>query len=376
MIDARKIFSFDWLLLLLTLLLVALGLVMISSATANSQASIPLRDQPLARQAVFATVGLVVLAVASIVNYRVWASWRWVLYGIIFILLVGVQLAGRVLFGAKSWFDLFNLVGLQPSELAKIVLIVLLARYFADHEEQVKSGVGLIVSGLIAAPLLGLILAEPDMGTAAVLLAIWIGMLFVAGLRPQHIVILALAAIVLAPLVWTVMPDHARERVMMFVQPNSVSDDKYYNVLQALIGVGSGGLWGKGLYLGTQSQLSFLRVRHTDYIFAVLAEELGFVGSTLLLALFAGLLMRIVRIGAKAADAYGRLVATGVAVMIFVQVFINIGFHVRLLPVTGLPLPLLSYGGSSLITTFIGLGLVESVALYHQAKEDAGLPLT
>jgi rod shape determining protein RodA len=373
LIDTRRVFRFDWLLLLVTLLLLALGLVMISSATASMQANVPLRDQPLPRQAAFAIIGLIVLAVVAVVHYRFWATWRWVLYGTVLILLAGVQVAGRTHFGATSWFELFDLVGLQPSELAKIALIVVLARYFADHEEQVRRGSGIIISLLIAAPLLGLIAVEPDMGTAAVLVAIWLGMLFVAGLRPQHILILALAGIVLAPLVWTVMPGHARERIVMFLQPSAVSSDELYNVLQALISVGSGGLWGKGLYLGTQSQLSFLRVRHTDYIFAVLAEELGFVGSMVLLSLFAALLLRIVRIGARASDAYGRLIATGVATMIFVQVLINIGFHVGLLPVTGLPLPFLSYGGSSLVTNLIGLGLVESVALHRRTKEDAAL---
>ena len=377
MIDARKVFQFDWLLLLLTLLLIALGLLMIASATRNmQQANVPLRDQPLPRQAVFAVIGLLVLAVVSIISYRAWAAWRWVLYAAILILLAGVQLAGRTHFGATSWFELFDLVGLQPSELAKIALIMVLARYFADHEEQVRRGPGVLISLLIAAPLLGLISAQPDMGTAAVLVAIWVAMLFVAGLRPQHIVVLALVAVVLAPLLWTVMPPHARERILMFVQPESVPSDELYNVLQALIGVGSGGLWGKGLGQGTQTQLSFLRVRHTDYIFAVLAEELGFVGSLLLLTLFAGLLLRLVRAAARASDAYGRLLASGVAAMIFVQVFINIGFHVRLLPVTGLPLPLLSYGGSSLVTTLMGLGLAESVSLHRRSKEDAGLPLS
>ncbi|HOG47111.1 MAG TPA: FtsW/RodA/SpoVE family cell cycle protein [Anaerolineae bacterium] len=369
MIDTKRVLSFDWLLLLLTALLAGLGVLLISSATATMRAAgVALADLPAVRQAAFAALGLLALVGVSLLDYRVWASLRWMMYAGILVLLAGVQIIGHTVFGAQSWFNLV-VVNVQPSELAKIVLILFMARYLADHEEQVKQGSALLVSLLLIAPLVGLIAAEPDLGTAAVLFAVWAGMLFVAGLRPQHIVIMALTVIVLAPLAWTVMPDHAQDRIMMFVKPDSVSDDKLYNVLQALIGIGSGGLWGKGLGLGTQSQLSFLRVRHTDYIFAVLAEELGFVGSMLLLGLFTGLLMRIIHIGAKAADAYGRLIATGVFTMIFVQIFINIGFHVRLLPVTGLPLPLISYGGSSLITTLLGLGLVESVALYHQPRE-------
>ncbi len=371
MIEAKRAFSFDWLLLLLTVALVGLGLLMISSATANLRGSdVALRDQPLVRQSLFAVAGLVALGAASLINYRLWGSWRWTLYLGVVLLLGVVQILGRTLFGAQSWFDL-DIIMLQPSEPCKIVLIVVLSRYFADHEAQVKRGTGIVVSLLLATPILCLVALEPDLGTAAVLLAIWLGMLFVAGLRWQHILLLALVAAVLAPAAWAVMPDHARERIMMFVQPESASDDSLYAIRQAWIGVGSGGLWGKGLELGTQSQLSFLRVRHSDYIFAVLAEELGFVGSALLLALFAGLLLRIVHVGAKAGDACGRLIASGIALMIFVQVAVNIGFHVRLLPVTGLPLPLISYGGSSLLSTLIGLGLVESVALYHQPKDPA-----
>jgi rod shape determining protein RodA len=206
------------------------------------------------------------------------------------------------------------------------------------------------------------------MGTAAVLGAIWLGMLVVAGLPLRHVPVLLFAALVAAPLLWTLMGrwPHVHERIAVFLRPESDPSGGGYNVRQALISVGSGGLWGKGLGLGSQSQLAFLPVRHTDFIFSVLAEELGFAGSSLLLLLLGSLLLRVVRISALAADAYGRLLASGVAIMIFVQAAVNIGFNVGLLPVTGLPLPLISYGGSSLMTTLIGLGLVQSVALYDQ----------
>ena len=368
MIQSERRLSLDWLLLLLTSLLVGLGILMIRSATAST--SLTFWDQPALRQTIFLAVGLIVLLAAALINYRFWAVWRWALYGGMLATLLAVLLAGHILFGASSWFNL-GVATLQPSELSKIVVIIVLARYFADHEAQVRQGTGLLISLLLVLPFLVLVYAQPDMGTAVVLLAIWLGMLFVAGIRPQHILLLLLSAIVLAPLVWAIMQPHMRERVLMFLHPNTDTLGKDYNVIQALISVGSGGLWGKGLGQGTQSQLFFLRVRHTDFIFAVLAEELGFVGSMLLFSLFAGLLLRIIRVGAKAGDAYGRLIASGVATMIFVQIAINIGFHLGLLPVTGLPLPLISYGGSSLVTTLIGLGLVESVALYHQPLETA-----
>jgi len=362
----QRRFSFDWVLIILTLLLLGLGLLMVRSATGTT-AALPFWDTPVVRQGVWAAVGLAVLAVASLINYRVWAVWRWPLYGGMLILLALVLLLARANFGARSWLEL-QALNVQPAELCKIVLIIVLARYLADHEMAVKRGSGLLVSLCLTAPFLGLVFAEPDMGTSVILAAIWLGMLFVAGLRPWQIAALAVAAVVLAPLIWNIMQPHMRERIIMFLYP-SANDPKQYNIIQALIAVGSGGMWGKGLGQGTQTQLFFLRVRHTDFIFAVLAEELGFVGALLLLVLFAALLLRILRVSARAADAYGRLVAAGVAIMIFVQIAINIGFHVGLLPVTGLPLPLISYGGSSLLTTLLGLGLVQSVAMYHQPYE-------
>jgi rod shape determining protein RodA len=344
---------------------------MIHSATASAmQGDVRLWDNPVVRQGVFALAGMAALVALSLLNYRVLGAWRWVFYAATLALLVLVWLTTRGSFGARSWFDLGG-SNLQPSEFAKLVMIIVLARYFADHQEQVKKGTGIFVSFLITLPMLGLIYVEPDMGTAAIVAAIWFGMLFVAGIRPQWIILLALAAIVVAPIGWSVMQPHMRERIMMFLQPAADPLGRDYNVIQALISVGSGGLWGKGLGQGTQSQLFFLRVRHTDFIFAVLAEELGFVGALILLTLFAVLLLRIIRISSRAGDAYGRLIASGVGIMILVQVAINIGFHIKLFPVTGLPLPLISYGGSSLLTTLAGLGLVESVARYHTPPEFA-----
>ena len=367
---SQRQFSFDWLLILLTLLLLGLGLLMISSATGrDSAAAMTFFELPVVRQSIFAAVGLPLLVVITLVNYRSWIAWRWFLYGGMLLLLLAVWGLGHANFGARSWFDLQSF-GLQPSELAKLVLIIVLADYLAGHEAAVKRGDGLLVSLILTAPIIVAVYVEPDMGTAVVLAAIWFGMLFAAGMRPIHILLLIIIAIVAAPLVWGIMQPHMRDRIIMFLHPQTDALGKDYNVIQALIGVGSGGMWGKGLGQGTQSQLFFLRVRHTDYIFAVLAEELGFVGALLLLTLFTALLLRIIRVGARASDSFGRLITTGVAVMIFVQIFINIGFQVGLLPVTGLPLPLISYGGSSLITTLLGLGLVESVA-HHPIAPDA-----
>lgn len=368
----KRLFGFDWLLLLLALALLGLGLLMVGSATASAaRAGVPLHSLPIFRQSINAAIALVAFVAASAISYRFWGTWQWLLYGAMLVTLAALLVAGNIIFGAQSWFELWSF-GLQPSELAKIVLIIVLARYFADHEAQVRKGTGIIVSLLIALPFLALIFAQPDMGTAAVLAAIWLGMLFAAGLQLRHVPLFFVAAIVLAPLMWNLMRHfgHMQERILTFLQPGSDPAGAGYTVEQALISVGSGGLWGKGLGQGSQSQLGFLIVRHTDFIFSVLAEELGFVGSLLLLAMLAGLILRVVRIGARAKDPFGRLITSGVATMILVQVAINVGFNLGLLPVTGLPLPLISYGGSSLITTLIGLGLVQSVSIHHQPPDE------
>ncbi len=372
MIRTKRFLPFDWPLLLVSLMLLGLGLLMIRSATANyARAGVAFQDLPVVRQTISSIIAMVAFAAASLISYRFWAAWRWVIYGGTLVALLIVLAVGQVLFGAQSWFQVWSM-NLQPSELAKIALIIVLAQYFASHEAEVKRGTGIIVSLLITAPFLALVFAQPDGGTAAVLCAIWLGMLFVAGLRLQHIPLFLLAAIILAPILWNLMRywPHMHERILTFLRPNTDPSGADYHVTQALISVGSGGLWGKGLGQGSQSQLAFLPVRHTDFVFSVLAEELGFVGCMMLLTLLAALLLRIIHISAKAGDAFGRLLASGVGIMILVHVVINIGMNVGVLPVTGLPLPLISYGGSSLITTLIGLGLVESVALYSHTSEN------
>jgi rod shape determining protein RodA len=220
-----------------------------------------------------------------------------------------------------------------------------------------------------------LIYRQPDLGTALVFAAIWLGMVFVAGIRLRHLALLGIAAGAAAPAVWFSLRGYMQERIISFAQrflsPLGSSSVVDYNTRQALTSIGSGGLFGKGFLQGTQSQLYFLRVRHTDYIFSVLSEELGFVGALFVLLLFVILLWRILRVATTARDTFGQLIASGVAVMIFFQAFVNIGVNAGLLPVTGLTLPLVSYGGSSLWTTLIGIGLVESVALRHKVLEFA-----
>ena len=272
---------------------------------------------------------------------------------------------GQVSGGAQSWLGAGTV---QPSELAKVLIIIVLAKFLADREDRLDRFSTVVTSlGIVAVPMV-LIYLQPDLGTALVLAAVWAVMIWMAGMRFRHLLVLVAAGLVALPLVWFSLEDYMRRRLVLFFDPTS-DPDSYFNVHQALVSIGSGGWIGKGLTHGTQSQLHFLRVRHTDFIFAITAEELGFLGAVVMLGLIFFLLWRILRVAELARDTFGRLIAAGVAGLILFQSAINIGMNLGLMPVTGLPLPFVSYGGSSFLTLMLSIGLVESVAMRHKKLE-------
>jgi rod shape determining protein RodA len=310
-------------------------------------------------------LGLSLLYLLDCLTLRVTDVFRNPLYVAMVVMLGAVFEIGQVSGGAQSWL---GAGAVQPSEMAKIVLIVVLARFLADREERMEElGTVLASLGIVAVPM-ALIYLQPDLGTAIVLIAIWVAMMWTAGMRLRHWFILAAGSAAALPLVWFALQDYMRERLLLFFDPTT-DPDSYFNIHQALVSIGSGGLIGKGLTHGTQSQLHFLRVRHTDFIFAVAAEELGFLGAMVIIGLLFFILWRTLRIAERSRDTFGRLIAAGVAAMILFQTVINVGMNLGILPVTGLPLPFVSYGGSSLITLMIGIGLVESVAVRHKKLE-------
>ncbi|MFO7917375.1 MAG: rod shape-determining protein RodA [Anaerolineae bacterium] len=357
---------FDWPLFFIMLILIGVGCIMIYS---SYEMALPTRGEPLMenlvfRQGIFAGVGLVFYLAAALMDYHVLHSLhRWV-YLVIIVLLVLTRIVGDTLGGAQRWLSL-PFFDVQTSELSKVLMIAVLAKYLAGDERNLESAGPFLLSAFVLMPPLLLIYKQPDFGTALILLATWLGMVYLAGVRWRHLVILVIGGLTAAPIVWFQLEDYMRDRVIMFFAPDHDPSGASYNVTQALISIGSGGLWGKGLFQGTQSQLYFLRVRHTDFIFSVLAEELGFAGALLLILLFTFLIMRILHIAANAQEDYGRLVAAGVAIMLLVQSIINLGMNANLMPVTGLPLPLVSYGGSSLLTIMLALGLTQSVAIHN-----------
>lgn len=274
-------------------------------------------------------------------------------------------LIGQVSGGAQRWL---GAGAVQPSELSKILMIIVLAKFLADHEDRLDRFTTVLTSlGIIGVPML-LIYLQPDLGTALTLIAIWTAMIWMSGTRLRYLLTLVAGGLAAMPLVWLNLEEYMQRRLMLFINPAS-DPDSYFNVHQALVSIGSGGWTGKGLTHGSQSQLHFLRVRHTDFIFAVTAEELGFLGAIAMIGLIFFLLWRILHVAEVARDTFGRLLAAGVAGLILFQSVINIGMNLGLMPVTGIPLPFVSYGGSSFLTLMLSIGLVESVAMRHKKLE-------
>jgi rod shape determining protein RodA len=354
-------------LLLVVLALVGYGLVLIHSATYLPEESgrWPLSSWAM-RQALYAVIGLTAMGALAFVDYRWYRTLAYPLYAASLVAL-GLAMVfghGQEDYGAQRWLAL-GPVAVQPSEPAKLFLILALARFFGDSPDEAPGLRRIVASFTLVGLPVGLVYLQPDLGTALSFLAIWAGIVVMAGTRFLYLFGLGFTSILAAPLVWFSLRDYMRQRVLIFLHPESDPFGAGYNILQAKISIGSGGLWGRGLMNGTQTQLRYLRVAHSDFIFSVLAEELGLVGVLVLFALLLLLIFRVLHAAERARDDFGRLLATGVAAMLGFQAIVNIGANLTLLPVAGIPLPFISSGGSALITNLAALGIVQSVLLYR-----------
>lgn len=369
MIDRRAVRHFDLPLMILAAALVAYGAVLIYSASLNAYPEGLSLGHPVVKQLLFAVTGVLVALAIAWLDYRVFGQMAPALYALAVAMLAAVLVIGDSEFGSTRWF---NIAGqqVQASEVAKLLTIVALARFLADRQTQMQDvRIFLMSLGLAALPA-ALVLVEPDMGTAIVFGAIWLGMVMVAGAPPRFAMVLIGLAVALLPFIMiALLGDYQRERLELWINPNSDPLGGGFPIIHSEIGIGSGGLLGQGLTDGSQTQLNFLRTGSTDYIFSVLGEELGFVGAILLLMLFAALLFRSIRAATITTDQFGRLVATGIVVWILFQVFINVAVNIRLVPVTGIPLPFISQGGSSLVMLFAALGLIEGIVMRHKRLE-------
>jgi rod shape determining protein RodA len=356
---------FDFWLLGAVVLAMIFGVTMIRSAIAGN----PYLAGLIPRQIIFAGLGFGVILVLAAIDYRFWSSTiRW-MYLAVVIFLVILFATAKARFGAARWIET-GLVSIQPTELAKIVAILSMAYYFSFHIDKPHDWRWLLFGILIPAGLALWIFLQPNLSNVIVVMALWGAMAWVGGLDRKHIVIMVVALLSAAIIIWPLLADYQRQRVTNFlVFDPEARTGANYNVQQALIALGSGGWFGKGYGHGTQTQLTFMKVRHTDFIFSVIGEELGLVGALFVLLLLGFIIYRCLRAARLARDPFGSFIAYGVAFLIFFQGAVNIAVNLKLIPVTGLPLPFISYGGSGLLSMMIAIGLVESVALRHKPLE-------
>lgn len=359
--------AFDWQLLMTSLLIPFFGLIILYSAGYDPDLKIDLlgtesfiiRSHVFVKQLFFFGVGIVAMLVAMFIPTRFWHRYSYLLYVAALVLLMSVLLYGTISNGSRRWLALgaFNL---QPSELIKVCVILVLARYLskAPPKKKFYGFVELILPGILFALPMALIIVQPDLGTALSVGAIGGAMLLFVGIRPKLLLIFAVLGIVGAVIAWnSFLLPYQKDRVKVLFDPESDPQGKGWQITQSKIAVGSGELFGKGYLQGSQAQLEFLPERTTDFIFCVLAEEWGFTGSIFILSLYAFLLYRMLIVTYRSKDLFSSLVVVGVGSLIFFHIVINVGMVVGYLPIVGLPLPLLSYGGSSLLTILFAIGI-------------------
>jgi len=361
--------NFDFLMFGVTLILIIYGVLMIRSATMNAVDTELISRVP--RQIQYAIIGIVIFFAISALDYRILGSLQPYIYGFLVFLLGLVAVLGQVgAAGAQRWLE----VGLpvQPSELAKVLLVLTLGQHLHRQYTKLNELRTVVISfGYVGLPA-AFIFLQPSLGITILIMFTWTVMIWAAGLRGRHVALAVLVVIITFPLLWSQMEDYQRSRIFSFFGCTTVSEEtrggNCYNILQARISIGSGGALGKGYASGTQSQLRFLRVRHTDFIFSVIAEELGFAGAVSVFVLIGILLWRILRAAGLARDPLGALICYGIAAIIFFQTVVSTGMNLNILPVTGLTLPFISSGGSSLLTLMVGLGMVQSVVMRQERR--------
>ncbi|MEM9951112.1 MAG: FtsW/RodA/SpoVE family cell cycle protein [Chloroflexota bacterium] len=364
--------GFDWILFGASMILVVFGVLVIASATQD--AVDPTLVNRVPDQIRFAIFGVIALFVMAFLDYRLLASVSNWLYALMIILLLAVVFFGTEGDGgARRWVNLGILI--QPSEVCKILFIVTLSNFFVKNYKEMDKIQTVFKSLFHLSFIAGLVFIQPDFSTTIVFVVIWAVITWAAGLRIRHIFMLAGIALVTLPIVVTQLQPYQQERITNFVFPADEDDleaqfGSFYNIEQALISIGSGGWTGKGYTSGSQNEGRFLRVRHTDFIFSVIAHEFGFIGGIVTMVLLGVIIFRILDGATYASDELGSMICYGVAGMIFFQTVVSIGMNLNLLPVTGLTLPFVSSGGTSLLFTMIGVGLAESVILRQRVKRD------
>lgn len=355
---------FDVWLVSAVVLLTAYGIMMIRSAVTGAPDQEPLPG----RQMQWLVISFVVMLLFAGIDYRILTAGHWYLYLGLILSLILVLFFGQTNNNSRGWFD-FGFFQLQPSEFGRIFIALTFAQFLANRQHIINQFSNTIVALIYFAIPIGLIFIQPDLGISIVYILIWFVMIWMAGLPLSHFAILGLIGVIGLIILVPNLAAYQQERIIAFIDPEAIPEQAF-NVDQAVIAIGSGGWFGKGYFNGTQSQSGFLRVQHTDFIFSVITEELGFFFGSLVVILVMGfILFRILQVVAMSPDPAGRLVSAGIAGMLLFQVVVSIGMNLRLLPVTGLTLPFVSYGGSSLLSWYLSIGVVQSIRMRHRKQE-------
>lgn len=362
--NKRWLRRLDYTLIFAAVTIILTSLVIIGSATHINAASTG-QFGFVQRQGMFAVLNIALAAFLMNFDYKMLQRYGMKLYWINLVLLLAVMLFGHSALGAQRWIQL-GPITIQPSEFSKIIMIVSLAAMLEDKVGKLNTVQDLApVALFVAVPFL-LVLKQPDLGTSLVFIAIFLGMIFAAGVNLKLLGMFFGAGLLASPILWHFLKDYQKMRILVFLDPNVDPLGSGYHIIQSEIAIGSGQLWGKGLFEGTQSQLDFLPENHTDFIFAVVGEELGFIGTLFLLVLYLVLLWRGIRIAQDASDTFGMLLAVGITSMLAFHVLVNIGMTMGIMPVTGIPLPMMSYGVSALSTNIMAIALLLNIYMKKQ----------
>lgn len=364
MLSRRLLKNLDFSVIIITALLILISLVIIGSAT---HVNGPSEDRYwyVQRQGIFAIINVIVIFIMLNFDYKSLERFGNVLYGINLVMLLAVMFVGQSALGAQRWIQI-GPINLQPSEFSKLIMIISLASMLDKHMGRLNSFRDILpIFAYVGLPFV-LVLKQPDLGTSLVFLAILAGMIFVAGIKGRHMAMLGAGAMAIMPIFWHVLKDYQKMRLTVFIDPNVDPLGSGYHIIQSKIAIGSGMLFGKGLFGGTQSQLNFLPENHTDFIFAVIGEELGFIGAVLILSLYFVLLYRGIKIAGLAKDNFGTLLATGIVSMLTFHLLVNVGMTAGIMPVTGIPLPFMSYGVSALTTNMVAIGILLNIYMRRQ----------
>ena len=358
----EKLLQMNWLLVLLVCGVSGIGFAMLYSAGNGSF------DPWSSRQMMRFAVGVVLMVAVALVDVRIWMRLAYPMYGATLVLLAAVEFMGQTGMGAQRWIDL-GVIQLQPSEIMKVAMVLALARYFHRPTlEEVGRPARLATPLLLVLLPVGLVLKQPDLGTAMMLMMVGGALFFVAGVRLWKFVVVIVTGLAVVPVAWQFLHDYQRDRILTFLNPERDPLGAGYHITQSKIALGSGGVFGRGFLEGTQSHLDFLPERQTDFIFTMLAEEFGLTGGVALLGLYTLILAYGVVIALRSRNHFGRLVALGLTTNLFLYVFINMAMVMGLIPVVGVPLPLVSYGGTAMLTLLLGFGLMISVFVHRDTR--------